>query len=123
MKAVTKIFLWDAIPVATVCGLLLIMSHWHSVRHLARYEQTVKDFLDFANELHNGHHATAPKFDAWGVKVAVSTNGLWTIYTSHGVNIDDPADDVILQIESGSTSYSISYTFGSRHFSSSVINE
>ena len=123
MKVITKIFLWGAISVATVCGLLLIVSHWHSARHLARYEQTVKSFLDFANELQKGRHATAPKFDAWGVKVAVSTNGLWTIYASHGVNINDPADDVILQIESGSTSYSISYAFGSHYFSSAAINE
>ena len=106
------------IACAYVCHWLV--RQWHKAQDVARYEETTRSLLCFANELRTGGFAVAPECDAWGGRLSVVTNAAQIVYVSNGANSEDPSDDITLRIETESCSYSVSYSYNSYHFTSAV---
>ena len=84
-----------------------------------RYEQTVRDLLFGVNRIRNGLQLSASEQDAWGRKFLIETNASSIIYMSHGADIKDGHDDIKLQIERDTGSYTISYEYDSKHYDTS----
>lgn len=104
--------------IACICYWLVWQ--WHQVRDVARYEETTRSLLCFANELRTRSFAVAPECDAWGGRLSVVTNATEIVYVSNGANAKDPSDDITFRIETESYSYSVSYTYNSYHFTSAA---
>ena len=114
MKATTII--GAAAFVAIACGLFSMAGSCQKSRDMARYERTTESLLQFVNELQEGCRAAVPEHDAWGARIAVTTNDFVVVYVSDGAEANDIADDVILQIDQKSRSYSLSYSYDSHNF-------
>ena len=84
-----------------------------------RYEQTVRDLLFGVNRIRNGLQLSGSEQDAWGRKFLIETNASSIIYMSHGADIKDGHDDIKLQIERDTGSYTISYEYDSKHYDTS----
>ena len=99
------------------------INQWCLRRNLASYKQTVEAMKRFADDMRNGDCAKALDRDAWGEKLSVTTNATQIVYVSRGVRTHDPSDDITLQIEPASMSYSISYSYCAHHYSSAATFE
>ena len=81
-----------------------------------RYEQTASDLLRGVNRIRKGLLLATSEQDAWGRKFQIETNGSSIIYMSQGADVKDRHDDITLQIERETGSYSISYEYDSYHY-------
>lgn len=93
-------------------------------RNRKRYEETLQMLVGYADsKFSNSRKSHIPRLDAWGNSFAVKTNNFFIVYTSKGADLKNERDDVILMIDRGQTSYFVSYTYKSRHFSKGFFPE
>ena len=111
------------IAAIVACGITFAAKRWQESQNHAKYERTVKSLLHYANEICKGHRTMPPEHDAWGAEFTVETNAMSIIYTSHGADVTEASDNIVLRLKHDFNSYSISYIYDSYHYSSAVIVE
>ena len=104
------------ILVIACCCTVLLIGCWGANKDIERYEQTASSFLRLVNGMQDGRQMSVLKQDAWGRNILVETNSSSIVYISQGIDVKDSCDDIRLQIERDTGSYSISYTYDSHHY-------
>ena len=101
--------------VISCCCTVLLIGCWGANKDIERYEQTASSFLRLVNGMQKERQISVPEQAAWGRNLLVETNSSSIVYISQGIEVKDSCDDIRLQIERDTGSYSISYTYDSRH--------
>ena len=114
IKSGDKVMKYKMLVISCCCTVLLI-GCWGANKDIERYEQTASSFLRLVNGMQDGRQMSVLKQDAWGRNILVETNSSSIVYISQGIEVKDSCDDIRLQIERDTGSYSISYTYDSRH--------
>ena len=104
------------ILVISCCSTVLLIGCQGANKDIERYEQTASSFLRLINGMQEGRQISVPEQDAWGRNLLVETNSSSIICISQGTDVKDSRDDIRLQIERDTGSYSISYTYDSHHY-------
>ena len=104
------------ILVISCCCTVLLIGCWGANKDIERYEQTASTFLRLVNGMQEERQISVPELDAWGRNLLVETNASSIVYISQGTDVKDLRDDIRLQIERDTGSYSISYTYDSHHY-------
>ena len=101
--------------VISCCCTVLLIGCRGANKDIERYEQTASSFLRLVNGMQKERQISVPEQDAWGRNLLVETNSSSIVFISQGIDVKDSCDDIRLQIERDTGSYSISYTYDSRH--------
>ena len=109
-----KTFLWI---IASGIIILVVAVIAINASNMMKYNDTVKILMSYADGVCEGSELLTPQLDAWGNSFVVKNKDSVVIYISPGANLKSERDDILLMIDKTRTSYSISYTYKSRHFS------
>lgn len=107
--------LLSIIIVGAISLVIILVAINVSIR--TKYDDTVKILMLYAKGFCDGAEPLPPRLDAWGNPFVVKDKNSIVIYVSKGANLKSEGDDIHLMIDKMHTSYSISYTYKSRHFS------
>jgi hypothetical protein len=97
--------------------LLVVVVAAINVSNRMKYDDTVKVLMLYAKGFCDGAEPLPPRLDAWGNPFVVKDKNSIVMYVSKGADLKSEGDDIHLMIDKMHTSYSISYTYKSRHVS------
>ena len=110
------------IIVALFFSLLLAYAVSYSIRlrNQSKYDKTVLVLTEWADRYKHEHTLQVPPTDAWGRCLTVTTNNEQIVMVSKGVDVESKLDDITLTINKEHGSYSIFYSYASKHYNSGV---
>ena len=117
-----EVYTFNNCSIVFFFSLLLAYAVSYSIRlrNQSKYDKTVLVLTEWADRHKHEHTLQVPPTDAWGRCLTVTTNNEQIVMVSKGVDVESKLDDITLTINKEHGSYSIFYSYASKHYNSGV---